>query len=139
VIQKNNPEKSIILFDGVCNFCNASVNFIIRHNRKESFLFVPLQSSYGKKLLQRFSIRENYSESIVLIEDNKIYFKSTAALRIAKKSDGLLSSLYLFIIIPSFLRDHVYDWIARHRSSWFRNQNNCIVPDERVRKLFREE
>jgi predicted DCC family thiol-disulfide oxidoreductase YuxK len=139
VIQKKNSEKSIVLFDGVCNFCNASVNFIIRHNRKEDFLFVPLQSSYGKKLLEQFNIRKNYSESIVLIEDNKTYFKSTAALRIAKKSDGLLSSLYLFIIIPSFLRDHVYDWIARHRSSWFRNQNNCIVPDERVRKLFHEE
>ena len=138
-MKKNNREKSIVLFDGNCNFCNASVNFIIRHNRKEDFLFVPLQSSYGKKLLGKHTIPENYSGSIVLIEDEKIFFKSTAALLISKKLNGLWSWLYVFIIVPVPFRDLVYNWIARHRSSWFRNQETCMVPDARARELFREE
>ena len=138
-MKKNNREKSIVLFDGVCNFCNASVNFIVRHNGKEDFLFVPLQSSYGKKLLKNFNILENYSESIILIENENIFFKSTAALRIAKKLNGSLSWLYSLTMIPVFLRDPVYDWIAKHRHSWFRNQNSCIVPDQQASNLFREE
>jgi predicted DCC family thiol-disulfide oxidoreductase YuxK len=135
----NIKEKSIVLFDGGCNFCNASVNFIFRNNKARNFLFVPLQSQYGKKLLKTSGLPEDYSESMVLIEDKQFFLKSDAALRIAKKLDGLWSWGYAFIFLPTSFRDAVYNWIARHRNSWFKNQNNCIVPDESMKNLFREE
>jgi predicted DCC family thiol-disulfide oxidoreductase YuxK len=128
-MQKSNPEKSIILFDGDCNFCNASVSFIIRHNRKKSFHFFPLQSTHGRDLLRKFKVNENYIDSLVLIEGQRIFFKSSAALRIAGKLNGALRLLYLFLIVPRFVRDKVYTWIANRRSSWFKNQNNCILPE----------
>jgi predicted DCC family thiol-disulfide oxidoreductase YuxK len=136
---KKDHEKSIVLFDGRCNFCNASVNFIIKHNRKEDFIFVPLQSPYGKEILERFHLLKNYTESIVLIEGKKVFFKSTAALRISKKLNGMLSLLFVFILVPAFLRDGMYDWIAKHRMSWFKNQDSCIVPDARIKDFFRED
>ncbi len=132
-------KKSVVLFDDECNFCNASVNFIIRNNTKEDFLFVPLQSPYGKELLNKYAIQQDYLKSIVLIEDENIFFKSTATLRISKKLNGVLSLLYALILFPIFLRDAVYNWIAKHRSSWFKNQDHCMVPDARTRNLFRKE
>lgn len=120
--------KSIILFDGACGFCNLSVSFIIRHDKKNSFRFVPFQTAASRQLLKKFSLNENYSGSLVLIEGNTFFLKSTAALRIARTLNPPVNWLSVFILVPKFLRDPVYDWIARHRNSWFGKQNSCVLP-----------
>ena len=125
---KNENQKSIILFDGLCKFCNASVRFIMRHRRGDDFLFIPLQSGEGKKFLERYRLPENYTDSLVLIEDGKVFLKSTAALRISRKLKRTFSWCSVFIFIPVFIRDRVYDWVADHRNSWFKSQDTCEIP-----------
>ena len=127
---KTIPEKSIVLFDGACNFCSATVNFILRHNRKKNFFFVPLQAKTGKELLTKFHLSANYSESIVLIEDGKIFIKSTAVLRIARKLNAVYNWFFVFIIVPKYLRDKGYDRIAKYRNRWFGKPDSCILPGE---------
>ena len=104
---ENSNDKAIILFDGVCNLCNSSVNFVINHDRKNYFVFAPLQSEAGRKLIRKFNIDDSLIDSFALIENNKIYFKSSAALRTVKHLDKLYSSLYAFIIVPSFIRNGI--------------------------------
>lgn len=120
-------KKSIILFDGVCNLCNNTVQFVIKRDNKQQFLFASLQSDAAAKLLLQFSNKKIGLQSIVLIEDNKVYDKSTAALRIARKLNPLWNILYIFIIVPKNLRDLVYDYIAKHRYKWFGKQDSCIL------------
>jgi len=132
----NTKNKYIILFDGVCNLCNASVNFIIKHDKKEYFKFASLQSDVAKDLLLHFNSKKIKKESIILIEDKKFYQKSTAALRISKKLNGGYKLLYLFIIIPTFIRDFVYSYIAKNRYKWFGKKNNCIIPNQKIKKRF---
>jgi len=132
----NTKNKYIILFDGVCNLCNASVNFIIKHDKKEYFKFASLQSDVAKDLLLHFNSKKIKKESIILIEDKKFYQKSAAALRISKKLNGGYKLLYLFIIIPTFIRDLVYSYIAKNRYKWFGKKNNCIIPNQKIKKRF---
>jgi predicted DCC family thiol-disulfide oxidoreductase YuxK len=133
-MSKNKHQPPIILFDGVCKFCNASVSFIIRHRWKEDFHFIPLQSAEGKKFLELFHLPANYTDSVVLVEDGKLFLKSTAALRIARKLNPAYSWWSVFIFIPRFIRDRVYDWIAAHRNSWFKSQETCEIPDYEYKK-----
>ena len=120
-------KKSIILFDGVCNLCNNSVQFVIKRDNKQQFLFASLQSDAATKLLLQFYSKKIELQSIVLIEENKVYDKSTAALRIARKLNPLWNVLYIFIIVPKSLRDLVYDFIAKNRYKWFGKQDSCIL------------
>ncbi len=120
-------KKSIILFDGVCNLCNNSVQFVIKRDNKQQFLFASLQSDAATKLLLQFYSKKIEIQSIVLIEENKVYDKSTAALRIARKLNPLWNVLYIFIIVPKSLRDLVYDFIAKNRYKWFGKQDSCIL------------
>lgn len=120
-------KKSIILFDGICNLCNNSVQFVIKRDNKQQFLFASLQSDAAAKLLLQFYNKKIGLQSIVLIEDNKVYDKSTAALRIARKLNPLWNILYIFIIVPKNLRDLVYDYIAKHRYKWFGKQDSCML------------
>ncbi|HWL13308.1 MAG TPA: DCC1-like thiol-disulfide oxidoreductase family protein [Ureibacillus sp.] len=117
---------NIILFDGDCHFCNASVQFIIKRDQMKYFKFASLQSEIGRTLLKKFQLPETI-DSMVFIEGNSCYVKSTAALKIAKRLDGLWSFLFPFIIIPSFLRDIVYDIIAKNRHR-LRKHNACKIP-----------
>lgn len=128
--------KSVILFDGVCNLCNASVDFVIKRDRKDRFRVGALQEEAGKKLLSNFKVNPEYLDSLVLIEDGKIYFRSTAALRIAKKLPGLWPLFYGFIILPPFLRDGIYDWIGKNRYRWFGKKNTCRIPTEAEKAKF---
>lgn len=130
IMTKNIPEKSIVLFDGGCNFCNSTVKFILRHNRKENFIFIPLQTKAAKELLTKFQLSATYSESIVLIEDGKIFLKSTAVLRIARKLNAVYNWFCIFIVVPKYVRDKGYDWIAKYRNRWFGKQDSCILPSE---------
>lgn len=119
---------SVVLFDGVCNLCNSSVQFIIRRDSKGRFRFASLQSEIGKKLLDKFHFSAETSDTIILIENDKLYIKSTAALRIARKLDKLWFLLYAFIILPTSFRDLIYDFIARNRYKWFGKNESCMLP-----------
>jgi predicted DCC family thiol-disulfide oxidoreductase YuxK len=107
--------KSIILFDGICNLCNSSVNFIIKNDAKEHFLFASLQSDAAKEILLHLPSNNLNLNSIVLIENGNFYEKSTAALRISKHLNGGYKALYAFIIIPKLIRDSVYNLIAKNQ------------------------
>jgi len=132
--QPNNT--AIILFDGVCNFCNTSVNKIIKHDKKNKFKFTALQSEAGKKLLQQHSIDATKIDSIILIENNIVFIKSTAILKISKHLNGLYPLAFGFIIIPTFIRDAVYDFIARNRYKWWGKKDSCMIPTAEVREKF---
>ena len=129
----------IILYDGVCNLCNASVRFVADRDRALRFRFAFLQSRSGEALLQRHGLEEarNRLDSVLLVEDGRVYDKSTAALRIARQLDGLWPALFVFIALPRALRDRVYDFIGRRRYRWFGKTDECQIPrnDLRARLL----
>ena len=131
---------AVILFDGVCNLCNSSVNFVIDRDSAGRFKFSALQAPEAAPYLEicnRTGERaEDLLQSVVLIEDGKVYTKSAAALRIAKHLDGLWPMMYAFMIVPAFLRDFVYDWIARNRYKWFGERDSCRLPTPELRLRF---
>ena len=130
------PLEKIILFDGVCNFCNASVNFIMKRDSKVMFKFAALQSDFAKQHLQGSGVDPDALESVVLIEGSKVYTKSSAALNIAKQLDGLWPMFYVFIIVPTFIRNPIYNFIARNRYKWFGKREQCRIPTAEERSRF---
>lgn len=128
--------KGVILFDGVCNFCNSSVNFIIRHDKKDYFRFTPLQSEIGMKISEKYNLDSGNLKSVILVDKGKIYTKTTAALRIAKQLSGAWPVLYVFIIIPAPIRDVVYNIIAKYRYKWWGERDACMIPTPEIRKKF---
>ncbi len=132
----NNKKYKIILFDGVCNLCNGAVNFIIEKDKKNVFKFAALQSEIGLKLISKFNIDTSKLDSIILIDDEKYYEKSTAALHISKNLSGVYPLLFGFIIIPKFIRDPVYDYIAKNRYKWFGKKESCMIPTQELRNKF---
>jgi len=130
--------KDVLLFDGVCNLCNGAVNFIIDHDPKGHFKFAALQSDFGQEKLSELGYDQEEFDSLILLSDNKVYKKSSAALRIAKKLNGLYPLLYAFIIIPPFIRHGVYDIIAKNRYKWFGKRDSCRMPTPELRARFVE-
>jgi predicted DCC family thiol-disulfide oxidoreductase YuxK len=127
---------AVILFDGVCNFCNGAVNFIIARDSKGYFKFAPLQSEIGERLLKENGIDKIETDSVVLIEDGKVYTYSTAALRVARRFDGLWSWLYWFIFVPKPIRDFFYKLFAKYRYKLFGKKDECMLPTPDVRSRF---
>jgi predicted DCC family thiol-disulfide oxidoreductase YuxK len=128
----------IILFDGVCNFCNFWVNFIIDRDKDDIFKFAALQSEAGQKLLNKFNLKAEDFDTFILI-DGEIYFtKSTAALNIARKLNYPVKVLYYFIFIPKFLRDLVYSLIAKNRYKFFGRRDVCRIPTDEEKEKFLE-
>ncbi|MGH2642467.1 MAG: thiol-disulfide oxidoreductase DCC family protein [Chitinophagaceae bacterium] len=125
-------QHGIILFDGICNLCNRSVDFIIRKDKKDYFRFAPLQSEAGKLLLEKYHLSFYENESVILIESGKVYRKSAAACGVMKHLSGIWKILSWSIILPGFLRNGIYDFIARHRYHWFGKRNTCRIasPEE---------
>jgi predicted DCC family thiol-disulfide oxidoreductase YuxK len=132
----NEADHPVILFDGVCNLCTASVQYVIKHDPKRTFRFASLQSDFGRKILADFNLPSNDLNSFVLLSGNKIYDRSTAALNIAKKLKGAVNVLYIFIIVPKFIRDFVYSFIAKHRYKWFGRKQACWLPVPELTELF---
>ena len=120
----------------MCNFCNTSVNNIIKYDKKNVFKFAAIQSDAGKKLLTEHSMDTLKIDSILLIENNTVFTKSTAVLKIAKQLSGRYKLYYAFIIIPTFMRDVVYDLIARNRYKWFGKKESCMIPTKEVSGKF---
>jgi predicted DCC family thiol-disulfide oxidoreductase YuxK len=126
----------IVLFDGVCNFCNRSVNFVIEHDRRGYFRFAPLQTAKGSEIARRHGIDPEQLDTFVLVENGRAYRKSGAALRVARRLGGLYALAYGLIAIPPFMRDVFYDWFARRRYRWFGKKDECMVPSSEVRERF---
>ena len=126
----------IILFDGICNLCNGAVQFVIKHDPEAMFHFASLQSEAGQTLLQQYNLPKNNFSSFVLIDDDKAYTKSTAALKVAKKLNGGIKLLYGFIIVPAFIRNAVYNTIAKNRYKWFGKKNECMIPTPVLQSRF---
>ncbi|RNL54631.1 thiol-disulfide oxidoreductase DCC family protein [Pedobacter jejuensis] len=126
----------VIFFDGICNLCNTSVQFAVKHDKKNIFKFTALQGEYAKTILPKFNIDSTKLNSILLVDGEKVYTKSSAALRVAKKLNGLLPLLYTFIIIPKFIRDWVYDIVAKNRYKWFGKQESCWMPTPELKNKF---
>jgi predicted DCC family thiol-disulfide oxidoreductase YuxK len=127
----------IILFDGICNLCNASVIFILRHERKPVFQFASIQSEAGRELLKRNGFPAEYNQAVILIDNGKIYSGSTAALKIGRQLKFPWSFLSLAgFMVPAFIRDWAYRQIATHRYQWFGKRDVCMIPTENLKTRF---
>ena len=128
----------LLLFDGVCNFCSASVRFIIKRDKQAQFKFAHLQSEYGQQKLNEFDLNQDDPlQSMVLIENGQAYTRSTSALRIAKHLNWPWPIFYVFIIVPPFIRDAIYNFMGKNRYKWFGKKDECWLPtDERLKDRF---
>ncbi len=126
----------IILFDGKCNLCNSSVNFIIDRDKKNVFKFAAMQSEAGQSLLKTFELSLNEFYSVILIDDDKYYTSSTAVLRIAKELGLFWKILYVFIIVPAPVRNFFYNLIARNRYKLFGKKDSCRIPTPQLKEKF---
>lgn len=126
----------IILFDGICNLCNSSVQFVIRHDKKEQLRFASLQSDAGQSLLHKGNFAKKKLDSFVLISDGQYFTRSTAALKVLKLLGGRWSALYVFIFVPAFIRNAVYNLISRNRYRLFGKREECMLPSLELKKRF---
>ena len=135
-MNQNNSTHPILLFDGVCNLCNASVNFIIDHDAKKQFRFAALQSDFGQAALKKHNIDPQKTDSLVLLIDDKFFVRSAAALRTSTRLSFPLPLLGIFLAIPAILRDPVYNFIARNRYKWFGKSDTCRIPTPELKSRF---
>lgn len=130
-------KKSIILFDGVCNLCNSSVQYVIKNDKNNRFVFAALQSNIGLQLMKEHNIDPEEMDSILLYREGKgIVSKSTAALLIAKKLGFPIQLLSVFLIVPHFIRNSVYDYVAKNRYKWYGKQDSCWIPTPELKEKF---
>lgn len=132
----NKIQHSTILFDGVCNFCNFWVNFLINRDKEFIFKFAPLQSAIGQELLKKYNLNTEEMDSFILISREQSYKKSTAALIVARKLGGFFILLYPLIFLPVFIRDYFYDLIASNRYKLFGKKESCRIPSSKDRDRF---
>ena len=129
--------KKLILFDGVCNLCNESILYIIKRDRNNVFMFAPLQSNIGQQIIQQFNLETSKTNSILLYsESNGISIKSTAALQIAKHLGFPSNLMSKFFIFPPFIRNWVYDFIAKNRYKWYGKKEQCMIPTPELKAKF---
>ncbi len=126
----------VVLFDGVCNLCNSSIQFIIENDPNKVFKFASLQSSFGQEILRENNLSTNSFDSFIYLENNTLYTESKAALKVAKQLKFPISLAYVFIIVPSFIRNGVYRFIAKNRYKWFGKQNACWMPSPDLKSRF---
>lgn len=133
-------DKQLILFDGVCNLCNSSVLYVIKRDKKNKFLFAPLQSEIGEFVINEFSIDTKKTDSILLYnpESNTLKQKSSAAIGIARYLGLPSNILVVFYIIPTFIRNWVYDFIAKNRYKWYGKKDACMIPTPELKSKFIE-
>lgn len=126
----------VLLFDGVCNLCNGSVQWILQHDRRGIFRFASLQSDTGQTLLKHFQLAVDQFDTVVLIDGAQMFTRSDAALEIVRRLNPPWSWLWIFRIIPRPLRNAVYDWVARNRYRWFGRQEQCMLPRPEWKNRF---
>lgn len=128
--------KPIVYFDGVCNLCNNAVRFILKHDKKQRFLFATLSSDAGKNAMEQVNKGGRRIDSVIIYYRGKYYTKSNAVLLAFKLLGGAWQLLYPFIILPAFIRNAVYDWIGKNRYKWFGKKNECTLPSAEIMKRF---
>ncbi len=133
VVESTHP---ILLYDGVCNFCNKTVQFIIQHDKKGLIHFASLQSTFGQQKTKEAQLPTQDLKSLLFIDKGQIYSRSSGALRISKYLNGAWKLLYVFIIIPKPFRDIIYNFIAKNRYKWFGKTEECILPSPDIRSRF---
>ncbi len=126
----------VIVFDGVCNLCNSSVQWVLKYDKNARFSFASLQGEFGQNLLKQNALDPKTFHSFILLEGDQLYTQSTAALRVAKKMSFPFFLLYPFILVPKFIRDTIYDYIANNRYQWFGKTDSCMIPDPEVQQRF---
>lgn len=126
----------ILLFDGVCNLCSSSVQFVLKHNKSGNIRFASLQSETGKQLLKEHGLSHQYIDSLVLLQNGTAHVKSDAALRVTKHLESFWRLLLILLIVPSFIRNPIYDWIARNRYKWFGKKDVCWIPQPQWKSRF---
>lgn len=132
-LSKTNP---ILLFDGVCNLCNGAVQFVIKYGSKDTLRFTALQSETGQQILEHFNLPKEEIFSVILVENENVYVRSSAALRMYKNMGGIMSLMYFFIIVPRPIRDAVYNFIAKNRYKWFGEKESCMIPTPELKARF---
>jgi predicted DCC family thiol-disulfide oxidoreductase YuxK len=131
--------KKIILFDGVCNLCNTAVQFVIKHDKKDLFRFVALQSDLAQSIIKHTGIDDKNMDSIILYEPGVAYYvKSEAALEIARNLSGGVSLLTVFKVLPTTFSNSIYDYIAKNRYKWFGKKEDCMIPTPELKSKFLE-
>ncbi|MBU2940205.1 DUF393 domain-containing protein [Lacinutrix sp. C3R15] len=131
--------KKLILFDGVCNLCNSTVQYVIKHDKKDIFRFAPLQSEIGKSVIHTYNIDPVKTDSILLYSSkNGLQVKSTAALQIARYLGFPINVMTVFLLIPAFIRNWVYDYIAKNRYTWYGKKEACMIPTPELKAKFLE-
>jgi predicted DCC family thiol-disulfide oxidoreductase YuxK len=136
MISDDDKEGPIILFDGVCNLCNRSIQFVIKHDKNHVFRFASLQGEFGKKVVKNFHLTQQNYDSFLLLQKGKIYQKSTGALMVAKQFSGAWKMVYLLIVVPSFIRNAIYSLISNNRYRWFGKKQVCWLPKPEDKKRF---
>lgn len=136
-LAKTGEHKKIILFDGVCNLCDNSVKFIIKHDKKDVFRFVALQSELGIEICNYIGVDRTKIDSIVLYNPGvAYYYKSSAVIEIADELGGIYSLISIFKILPEKLRNHIYDYIAKNRYQWYGKKESCMIPTPELKAKF---
>ncbi|MFE3848443.1 thiol-disulfide oxidoreductase DCC family protein [Flavobacterium sp. LB3P45] len=131
--------KKIILFDGVCNLCDAAVQFVIKHDKKDIFRFASLQSDLGQEIIKYIGINNSNIDSIILYQSGiAYYYKSDAVLEIAKNLSGFFYFVTIFKILPIKLRNYIYDYIAKNRYKWYGKKDTCMIPTKELKSKFLE-
>lgn len=137
VSRSDNTKRPILFFDGNCGLCNRSVKFVLRKEKKHELIFSPLQSEFAKRTLAPFNL-EGKMDSMVLLENGKVHLRSSAALRVTKYLKGLWPGMLAFLIVPSFIRNFIYDYIAKNRITWFGSADYCEMMTPELKKRFLE-
>jgi predicted DCC family thiol-disulfide oxidoreductase YuxK len=130
-----NVQKPVLLYDGVCGFCNKTVKFVLKYDRKGTILFSPLQGEYAKHVLQDHPEVKDI-DSLILCESDRVSIRSTGALRVASYLGGVFRFALIGYLVPRFIRDAFYDWFAKHRYDWFGKYDTCHVPSKEQRSRF---
>ncbi|WP_452224388.1 thiol-disulfide oxidoreductase DCC family protein [Lacinutrix chionoecetis] len=138
MIKELPKHKKLILFDGVCNLCSSSVQYVIKHDKNNVFLFAALQSDVGKQIINHFKVDASKTDSILLYlpEKKELKVKSSAALHAAKDLNFPLNLLVVFLIVPPFIRNWVYDFVAKNRYKWYGKKTSCWLPTPELKAKF---
>jgi predicted DCC family thiol-disulfide oxidoreductase YuxK len=121
-------QESILLFDGHCSLCNGAVDFVLKRDTRKKLLLASIQGTAGQGVLKKYELPPSYLDTLVLVEEGKVYLGSTAALRVARFLGGGWPLFYGLIIIPKGVRDRIYQWISEHRYQWFGRRDTCRMP-----------
>lgn len=139
IIMSSGQEKYLIVFDGVCNLCNWAVHFVIQRDPKAKFLFIPLQSQYGRQLSLMHQLKYEKTDSIQLIKNGSLFIESDAIFEIIKELTGLWRYLIFLKFCPRFIRNYIYRWIAKNRYQIFGKKETCMLPTPDIWKRFKLE